>query len=257
MPPRLLTIPISHYCEKARWALDRAGIEYIEERHVQGVHRIASRRAGGKGTVPVLVTADGSLGESEEILRYADERLDDEWRLFPPDPALRAEVVALSRWLDQGLGPDGRRVMYALMLPHKRELLRFNNQGVPGWEGRAMDLLWPLARRWAARELSIEPDTVRDDTPRVRSAFDRVADLLADGRPFLFGERFSAADLTFACLAAAVVVPPEYGVRLPRPAELPRDIARQIESFRDHPAGAYALELFRTERRAPEPAAAG
>ena len=53
---RLITIPISHYCEKARWALDRAGIAYREERHVQLVHRVAARRAGGGSTVPVLVT---------------------------------------------------------------------------------------------------------------------------------------------------------------------------------------------------------
>ena len=26
--PRLITIPISHYCEKARWALERAEIPY-------------------------------------------------------------------------------------------------------------------------------------------------------------------------------------------------------------------------------------
>ena len=32
---RLLTIPISHYCEKARWALERAGLAYREERHVR------------------------------------------------------------------------------------------------------------------------------------------------------------------------------------------------------------------------------
>jgi glutathione S-transferase len=36
---RLITIPISHYCEKARWALERAGLPYREERHVQGIHR--------------------------------------------------------------------------------------------------------------------------------------------------------------------------------------------------------------------------
>ena len=71
---RLVTIPISHYCEKARWALERAGIPYREERHVQGIHRIASRRAGGAGTVPVLVTPDGPLGESDEILAWIDER---------------------------------------------------------------------------------------------------------------------------------------------------------------------------------------
>src|SRR5215475_11254459 len=48
---RLITIPISHYCEKARWALDRAGIAFREERHVQLVHRVAARRAGGGSTV--------------------------------------------------------------------------------------------------------------------------------------------------------------------------------------------------------------
>src|SRR5215212_1631565 len=56
---RLVTIPISHYCEKARWALERVGIPYREERHVQGIHRFAARRAGGGITVPVLVTPDG------------------------------------------------------------------------------------------------------------------------------------------------------------------------------------------------------
>jgi glutathione S-transferase len=126
---RLVTIPISHYCEKARWALDRAGIEYFEERHVQALHRIASRRAGGKGTVPVLVTPEGTLCESEQILLYADQRTDDEERrLFPREPALREEIMRVSRWLDQGLGPDGRRLVYALMLPHKAAMLRFNNR---------------------------------------------------------------------------------------------------------------------------------
>src|ERR1700728_3679182 len=59
---RLITIPISHYCEKARWALDRVGLPYREERHVQGIHQLAARRAGGGVTVPVLVTPDGPIG---------------------------------------------------------------------------------------------------------------------------------------------------------------------------------------------------
>ena len=29
MPARLITIPISHFCEKARWALQRAGVAYV------------------------------------------------------------------------------------------------------------------------------------------------------------------------------------------------------------------------------------
>ena len=27
-PLRFITLPISHYCEKVRWALDRAGMSY-------------------------------------------------------------------------------------------------------------------------------------------------------------------------------------------------------------------------------------
>ena len=83
---RLLTIPISHYCEKARWALERAGLTYHEERHVQGVHILASKRAGGHGTTPVLVTEHGTFAGSEWIVRYADLHLDPEDRLFTGDP---------------------------------------------------------------------------------------------------------------------------------------------------------------------------
>ena len=201
-------------------------------------------------TVPVLVTEEGVFAESEDILRYADVRLEPERRLFPADPRRRDEVVELCRELDDGLGPDGRRLMYALMLELKGPMLRVNNQGVPAWEARMMSALWPLMTRWGRRKLGIDADTVRVDEQNVRRAFDSIAERLADGRPHLCGERFTAADLTFASLAAAVVVPPEYGVRLPQPDELPAHVARPVRAFREHPAGAYAMDLFRTERRA-------
>jgi glutathione S-transferase len=216
---------------------------------VQGVHRFVARHAGGGVTVPVLVTPEGVLGESAAIVRYADRYLEEERRLFPEDADLRAEVEELCRWLDEGLGPDGRRLMYAYMLPEKELMLRFNNQGVARWEGRMLRGLWPLATRWGRWLLDIGDETISKDTPRVWRAFDAIADRLADGRRHLFGERFTAADLTFASLAAAVLVPPEYGVRLPQPDEMPVHIAREVQAFREHPAGAYALELFRTERR--------
>jgi glutathione S-transferase len=244
---RLLTIPISHFCEKARWALERAGLPYREERHVQGVNRIVSRRAGGHGTLPVLVCEAGVLAESEAILRYADAHLPEARRLFPDQAP---EVTALCRELDAGLGPDGRRLMYAHMLPRKDFMLEFNDVGVPRWEDRMMRTLWPVVARWGARELEVRDDTLEQDRPRVLAAFDGIAARLQDGRPYLFGERFTAADLTFAALAAAVVVPPEYGTPLPQPDVLPEPVARDVARFREHPAGAFALRLFRDHRRA-------
>jgi glutathione S-transferase len=246
---RLVTIPISHYCEKARWALERAGIPYREERHVQGVHRIAARRAGGGDTVPVLVTPDGALGESEEILIWVDERTPPEQRLFPADPGERAEVMHLCRRLDERLGPTGRRLMYIHMLAQPKLMLRFNNQGVPRWEDRLLRTGWPVIVRWARRELGIRPGIEVEDEAAVWEEFDHVAELLSDHHEYLCGDRFGAADLTFAALSAAVVVPPVYGVPLPQPETLPAHTATLVQHARDHPAGRYALKLFAERRR--------
>jgi glutathione S-transferase len=246
---RLVTIPISHYCEKARWALERAGIPYREERHVQGIHRIAARRAGGGSTVPVLVTPEGALGESEDILDWIDARTPPEHRLFPHDPGERAEVLRLCRRFDEHLGPAGRRLMYIHILPHRTLTLSVNNQGVPAWEDRALRVTWPLAVRWMSGQLGIGPGVEADDEAIVWRELDFVAGLLADGREHLSGTRFGAADLTFAALSAAVIVPPVYGVPLPQPDLLPERTAAIVRRVRDHPAGRYALELFEKHRR--------
>jgi glutathione S-transferase len=246
---RLITIPISHYCEKARWALERAGISYREERHVQGIHRFASRRAGGVGTVPVLVTPERVLGESEEILAWVDERTAPEHRLFPPESAARSEVERLCRRLDEELGPRGRRLMYVHMLAQRTLMLRFNNEGVPRWEDAAIRIGWPFIVRFARRELRIQPGIEVEDEAVVWRELDFVADILADGRRHLCGERFGAADLTFAALSAAVVVPPVYGVPLPQPEVLPPLTAAFVRRVREHPAGRYALSLFAARRR--------
>jgi glutathione S-transferase len=244
---RLITIPISHFCEKARWALERAGIPYREERHVQGIHQVVARRAGGGKTVPVLVTPDGVLTESRDILAWVDEQLPAEQRLFPAEPGAREEVEALCRRFDEELGPKGRRLMYVEMLPQRQLLLRYNNEGVPRWENRAIRLAWPFIVRFAKRELEIHPGIEVEDEAAVWRELDFVASLL-DGRSYLYGDRFGAADLTFAALAAAVVVPALYGTPLPQPGVLPPHTAEFIERVRMHPAGQYALELFAKHR---------
>jgi glutathione S-transferase len=246
---RLITIPISHYCEKARWALERAGLPYREERHVQGIHRVAARRAGGGATVPVLVTPEGVLSDSADILAWVDARTPPRQRLFPAEPHARHEIERLCQRLDHELGPKGRRLMYVHVLAQRERMLSFNNHGVPRWEDRAIRLGWPLAVRFVRSALGIRPGIEVEDEAAVWRELDFVAELLADGRPHLCGERFGAADLTFAALSAAVVVPPVYGVPLPQPDLMAPHTAALVERARDHPAGRYALALFQERRR--------
>jgi glutathione S-transferase len=250
---RLVTIPISHYCEKARWALDRAGLPYREERHVQGVHRIAARRAGGGLTVPVLVTPDGPIGESAEILEWVDERSDESLRLFPATPEERREVSALCRRFDELLGPAGRRLIYIHMFPQRELLLRYNDQGVPAWEDRALRLGLPVAKLLISRVLEITPGVEVQDEEIVWSELEAAAEILDDGRPYLCGEHFTAADLTFAALCAPLVMPPGYGVELPQPGVLPAPTATLVRRAREHPAGAHALRLYAEQRRPAAP----
>src|SRR5919109_4034999 len=81
--PRLITLSISPYNELARWSLAHAGIAYREEPKALAIHTFASRRAGGKGTTPVLVAGDEVVPESAEIAEWADRRASPERRLFP------------------------------------------------------------------------------------------------------------------------------------------------------------------------------
>ena len=257
---RLITIPISHYCEKARWALDRAAIGYREERHVQGIHRIAARRAGGGLTVPVLVTPEGPIGESAEILRWVDKRTEPSRRLFGGAAAPeqeRREVDELCRRFDERLGPAGRRLIYVHMFkPDQRELmLRFNNQGVPAWEDRALRVGMPLAKLLVSRVLDIRPGVEVQDEALVWREYDHVGEILADGRPYLCGSSFTAADLTFAALSAPLVMPPGYGVELPQPEILPPATASIVLRAREHPAGAHALRMYAEQRTAGGPGA--
>jgi glutathione S-transferase len=248
-PGILITIPISHYCEKARWALDRTGVAYRERAHLQIFHRVAVRRAGGGTTAPVFVRGGRVFAESAEIVAAADAEAPAERRLFPDDAAVAEEARALQSDFDARLGPHGRRWMYNGLRGRRDIALAYACTGVPAWQRRALPVVYPVAARTIDRVLDITPAGAAESEAIVHTVFDEVAARLGDGRPYLCGERFTAADLSFAALAAPVLMPPEYGVPLPTPEELPPTMAATVREFRAHPAGAFALKMFREERR--------
>ena len=249
-PCTLVTIPISHYCEKARWALDYAGVAFEERAHLQLLHRVAVRRAGGGSTAPVLVCGERVLADSVDIVSYANASAPSERKLYPEDPEATAEIRALEAEYDERLGPHTRRWAYDL-LRDRRDFARYLTPGVPGWQRRLLPASFRIVVKGIDRVLDIRPETVAESAREVRAVFDAVAARLDDGRPYLAGERFTAADLTFSSLAGPLVLPAEYGFGLPRLDELSGEAAEVVQEFRGHRAGEHALEMFARHRRIP------
>ncbi|MBI5513064.1 MAG: glutathione S-transferase [Deltaproteobacteria bacterium] len=241
-PLRLITIPISHYGERARWALDHAGLDYVEEHHLQFFSWGHALRRGGRKTLPVVLTPEGPLADSAEALRYASARASAP--LYPEDPRARAEVEAYERPLADRYGVETRRVAYQWFFRALDVCLPYNAGAAPGYEVRAMDLLRGAVKGFAGRYLDLSPGAVSRGRGEVQRTLDAVAERLSDGRRYLFGERLTAADLTFAAMSAPALLPPSYGVPLPSPEALPGDVRRAVAEARAHPAGAFALRLF-------------
>jgi glutathione S-transferase len=245
---KLITIPPSHYCEKARWALEKAGVEYREEGHPPLLHRRATKRVGGGHTTPVLVAGDRVLPDSTDILEYLDSEHADGWRLYPLDAEARAEAESLEELFDTRLGPHTRRLAYYHLLQHNHLFLESVLAGVGGSERVIFRVTAPVIKKLMRLGMRIDESGAERSLNIVREVFEDVGKRLADGRPYLVGTEFGAADLTFAALAAPALLPRNYGSPLPSLDEVPTELLAQIEEFRSMPAGAFALRIYRDHR---------
>jgi len=251
-PCRLITIAISHYCEKARWALDQLEIPYIEEPHAPLFHRLATRRRGGKQTVPLLVSGTKTFTDSTDILQYLDTLSLDK-KLYPTELELRRQVDKLEDLFDTQLGPATRRWAYSYLFDNSPLILRLWQQGAPPVERILLPIIFPLIGRLVRQRFELSATSAETAYNQIKQVFDLVNQQLADGRSYLVGDRFSAADLTFAALAAPALRPENYGpktyrIEKLRLEDLPQAMVNQLQELRQTPAGAYALRLFREER---------
>ncbi|MBM4341879.1 MAG: glutathione S-transferase family protein [Deltaproteobacteria bacterium] len=241
----LVTIPISHYVEKARWALQHARVPFTERGHAMILHYRATALHGSR-TVPLLVDGKRAWRDSTDILLYADEQAPADRKLYPADPALRREALDWEDEFDRRLGPQVRRLAYHRAFPVGRDMLLVLRGKVPDWELATLKAGFPLAIAVMRRGMNITAAKADESLVRVRAACDAVVQALGD-RPYLVGDRFSAADLTFAALLAPLLDPPEHPVRLDGPP-WPADFLALRSELSAHAAGRWALGLYARHR---------
>jgi glutathione S-transferase len=243
MTTKLITIPFSHYCEKARWALDRAGVTYEEDGHLPVFHYVATYRAGGKRTVPVLVDGKEIVRDSTDIIAWADAKRPG--CLIPVAGA--QDVLAIEDDLDTHFGPHTRRWGYFHLLPVP-EAVQYITAGVPRWEQLMLRASKPLAVAYLKRSMKIDEAGAERSRKKIDETFARVEQIIGDGRRYFGGDRFTVADLTFAALAAPVLLPANHPVQT-FDESLFGDAAReQIYEWRARPAGQFALRLYADDR---------
>lgn len=241
----LLTIPMSHYCEKVRWALEYLGHPYRERAHLQVFHGPVARRHSGGTLVPILLTEAGPIADSTRINRFLDE---GSRRLYPE--GMVDDILGWEEDFDEGLGVEGRRWVY-LQVIDRPDFATYAAFGAPRWQLAAWNLFQPVFRFGMVRYLNITEEAVNAGMPVVEAALQRVEERLESGARYLVGDRFTAADLTFASLMSPLLWPERYGIPMPDLDILPASAARTIEGYRARPAGRFALRLIEEHRPVP------
>jgi glutathione S-transferase len=134
------------------------------------------------------------------------------------------------------------------LLPDTKLLRSLWSRGVPRLEAGLVPVIAPMARYLAKAGYRITPETAQRSLARVRGVFQEVEERLSDGRRFLVDQRFTAADLTFAALAAPVLFPAECRAVQPELDAVPVAMRDEILHMRGTNAGRFALRLFAHER---------
>jgi len=255
----LETISASHYAEKARWCMDRLGINYTE-RQSSGILGVLFT---GR-TVPRLKFQTGlvrsSIGNSREILRF----LWGEYAAQPGNDAAFLETsperLELERRIDR-YGADLQVWIYYHLLLDRELTLHLwgaDHPSVPWWQRALMRPLFPLLSGFVRRVFSINDAHYAKAVEHVDQMLADIDTRLADGRASILGdEKINYIDITFAAISGLWMQPDNYGggmaeasrvARNKLPAPMRADIERWIE---DYPrAAAFIVRMYEQERMA-------
>ena len=244
--PILYIFNISHYCEKARWALDHFGIAHQAQHVMVGTHRRIARKLGARhGSVPFLHTAEGVVAGSSAIIDWGESRrAADAPSLAGDDPQ---QARAIEKRLDDIAGVHVRRFYYSDALTSDPASVRplFSN-GLPLWQRIAVTLAWPKVVAMMIKGMDLGPAQGQESRAILEGELAWLDGLLADGRPFLAGAQFSRADITAASLLAPLVAPKEHPVYAS--VVFPPALATTIVAWAHRPTMRWVRQTYATRR---------
>lgn len=253
--PTLWQLEISHYSEKARWALAHKGVAHRRRSPLPGTHIAAAfaLTRGSETTFPILRLEGRTIGDSSAIVAALEQRFPDP-PLYPADPEQRRRALELEEFFDEELGPYARLLPFHELVNEPEMFAEVASQAVPGPLGKAKGFIGFYARTYTSLRFGVRNEAAAETArEKIVAAMDRLdAELAAGDGEYLVGESFSVADLTAASIFYPVVGPE--GGPLPPDTPTPPAFERFRDGLRDRPGFAWVEEMFRRHRH---PAAAG
>lgn len=243
-PPLLWHIPLSHYSEKVRWALDHKGIAH--RRRVLGAdYLIRAWHATGQGKLPILWLDDEAVADSTRIIAVLEERSPAP-PLYPLDASARERALALEDDFDETLGPAVRAAMVTPLFQRDPEVaLRMLTTGMPEQAYRTLRPVLGIFPAFYRLRHKISEASLQKDRAVVAAALDRI-EHERRGRAYLVGDAFTVADLTAAALLGVLLRPPE--IQYPLQVELPAYLQDYRDTVLRHPAAQWAVGIYRLHR---------
>jgi glutathione S-transferase len=249
-------IPVSHYNEKVRWALDFKGLEYDRRAPQPPVHMLVAMALTRSPhvTFPVLQVDGEAIGDSTAIIAELERRFPDP-PLYPPDPSERRRALDLEDFFDEEVGPPIRQLGWHEITRDEKRMTRYIAETTRGPLARFAGAQAAAARRFLDLRFDVaSEDGAQESRRRIVAGLDRLEAELGDG-DYLVGGRFTVADLTAAALLYPLVLPPEAPRQLG--SEPPPAYERFRAPLKNRRGYEWVREMFaRHRRRLPVPAGA-
>jgi glutathione S-transferase len=253
--PALWQIDVSHYSEKARWALAWKGVAHQRRSPVPGAHMVVALwlTRGAHYTFPVLSLDGKRIGDSTAIIAALEERY-PEPSLYPADISQRRRALELEEFFDEELGPCIRQLAWYELGKDPERFTELMKQAAPAPLAKFSRPAAAYARLYTTLRFSAGDAALAErGRAKVLAALTRLEAELGND-DYLVGDSFSVADLTAASLFYPLALPEEGPLKPGSPS------ARGFEAFREpleqRRGIEWVKEMFRRHRK-PAKAAAG
>jgi glutathione S-transferase len=264
---RLISVAVSHYVEKARWALDLleeskdSPVYYTEDLHAPAFSAYftlpASKNKASQTPMLVRSDDDATWGSDAILQELCSGDNGSPINLYPSE--VKEEIMSLEDELGRCVGASGRCVAYGNLLDKSKKyystVIKMATKNCSNVEQKVFGGMFDKGIDKALIDLmNINDETLEAAEQELRKMFAELSDRLEkNGGEYLmdtptrkFG--FTAADLTLAALVYFIVRPPEVEPLLVPQDELPPKLTELFNELAASKAGRHVLKVYKEHR---------